>query len=164
MFSVSNKIVKSVPDKCERLFGTNCRVAISMAYGWNICVGSSGTAKRIISPRAGIDPVTEEVTISRIAISIRMRSNVFFPQNLQRHVLAFQLARNKGPIRLAFLSTRRFGARHMKLLFQVAVADRIRQWPDQPNMAKSLQRIAHRSGSDAQLNANRPRRQPSVKM
>lgn len=85
-------------------------------------------------------------------------------KDLQRHVLAFQLARNEGPIRFAFLSTGCLGTRHIKLLFQVAVANRIRQWPGQFNLPKPLQCIAHRSRSDVQLIGNRPRRQPGVKM
>lgn len=75
-------------------------------------------------------PTAVKVTISTVAIAVRITADVFVPQDLQRHMLALQLAMDLRPVRLrAPTVTRLRPGRLVKRRFQDGIADLATQRP-----------------------------------
>jgi hypothetical protein len=45
-------------------------------------------------------PAAVKITIPAVTITVRITADIFVPEDLQRHVLAFELAMDLGPVRL----------------------------------------------------------------
>lgn len=90
-------------------------------------------------------PAAVQLAEPRIAISVGMPLSVLVPQDLQRDVLALQLAVNRCPIGLATppvpLLLSGCGE---ELLFEHPVGHVGRQWPTQTGSSEPLQRQPNR--------------------
>ncbi len=75
-------------------------------------------------------PAAVEVTEATVAIALRITADVFVPKDLQRHMLALQLAVDLRPVRLrAPTMTRLRPGCLVKRRFQDCIADVVTQRP-----------------------------------
>ena len=85
---------------------------------------------------------------------------MLFPQQLQRHALAAQLAMDGRPVRQRALISRNDDRRREETRLQHLVAEIIRQWPDEPGTLRTAEIIDNRALADAEAGTDLPARQP----
>ena len=86
-------------------------------------------------------PAAVQLAKARVAIAVGILLDVLVPQDLQRDVLALQLAVNRGPVGLGETAvTLLLADRGKELCFQRRVGQFGRQWPAQPGGGEPLQR------------------------
>ena len=82
-------------------------------------------------------PTAIEIAVAAVAISIRMKTDIFVPEDLQRDMFALQLAVNMRPIRLSAAAVSRLrpcGLIQRRL--KDSIADIVAQWPRKPSTLK----------------------------
>ena len=95
-------------------------------------------------------PAPVQLTEPRVAIPVGALLDVLVPQDLQRDVLALQLAVNRRPIGLgATAVTLLLSGSGKKLPFEHRVGHVGRQWPTEPGGSEPLQRQPNRRRSHA---------------
>ena len=86
-------------------------------------------------------PAAVQLAKPRVAIAVGMPLDVLVPQDLQRDVLALQLAMNRRPIGLGEAAvTLLLAGRGKQLPFEYRVGHVGRQWPTEPGGSEPLQR------------------------
>jgi hypothetical protein len=81
----------------------------------------------------------------RIAVTARVRGDIFIPDNQQRDVLALQFPVDRGPIRLSVAAMSPFApAVGVKRRLQVGIAHSFRQRPDKAGTFQPNQRLPNR--------------------
>jgi len=109
-------------------------------------------------------PATIEIAEPAVAITFRMLSDIFVPHDLQRHMLALQLAMDRCPVRFRAAAMVGLGAsRAVKRRLQNGIADIRAQRPSQTRDRCPPQRLAHRRGRGAHPIRNRLVTQPLLK-
>lgn len=104
-------------------------------------------------------PAPEQVAKPAVAIPVGVLGNVLFPQDLQRHVLAFQLARHRRPVRLRQLTpSRLYPGRSVKARLKRRVIQLRRNRPGQPRSLEPRNHVARRRPRHANPTRNIPDR------
>ena len=105
-------------------------------------------------------PLTINLTEAAVAITLGVLFDILVPQDLQGHVLAFELLVDQPPVRLMAPSTARLGARFLEhQAFKLGLADLRGDRPAEPSRSAALQQLANRPTRDPRAAHDLPHRQ-----
>lgn len=97
--------------------------------------------------RQACSPAPVKIAEAAVAIAVRVTRDIFVPKDLQRHVLALELAMDIGPVGFGAAAVARLRAcGPVESGFQNRVGDLIAQRPGQLGSGGASQRLAHRRG------------------
>ncbi len=89
------------------------------------------------------------LTEPAVAIPLRVLNPILFPQQVQRHALAFEFAVNVRPVGNTTLARRHGWTRRIQLPLERRLVELIGEWPTQPRGPRTLQVLTDRGPSDA---------------